>query len=296
MRAQALERRLAGAGLQRLHVAHDLQVDDRLGRLGGLAAAAAVVLDRALQVVDGVQVGVGEVGHAGLDVARHRQIEQQHRLVLARAQRLLDLGPCHHRLARGGGREHHVGLVQVALQFAQRQRHATVAAGQFLRVGEGAVGDQQTPHAALAEMLGGQLDGLAGADQQHGGFAEPGEGTLRQAHRGGGDRDRIGAHAGVGARALGHREGLLEQAVQAAAHRPMFACQRPGVLHLAEDLRLAQHHRVQPGGDPEQVPHRVRVLVLVQIAVQTGGMRVQPVGQVLRIAGDGVQLGAVAGG
>ena len=33
--------------------------------------------------------------------------------------------------------------------------------------------------------------------------------------------------------------------------------QREGVLHLAEDLRLAEHHRVEAGGDAEGVAHGV---------------------------------------
>ena len=39
-------------------------------------------------------------------------------------------------------------------------------------------------------------------------------------------------------------------AASARAHR---------VLHLAEDLRLAQHHRVEPAGDAERVAHRLLV-------------------------------------
>ena len=73
----------------------------------------------------------------------------------------------------------------------------------------------------------------------------------------------------------------------------------PGVLHLAEDLRLAQHQRIQPGGDAEQVAHRVGVGVPVEIGVQVAGivrMRGQPVGQrAAVVVGDGVELGAVAG-
>ena len=42
----------------------------------------------------------------------------------------------------------------------------------------------------------------------------------------------------------------------------------PGLLHLAEDLRLAQHQRVQPGGDAEQVAHGVGVVVPVQVGMQ----------------------------
>src|SRR5690606_33241406 len=129
VRSQALERRVAGAGGEHLGIARDLQVDDRLGRVRGLAPALAVVLDRALQVVDGVEERVLERGHVRLDVARHGQVDQQHRPVAARGQGGGDLRPRQDRRAAGGGREHDVGQEQVAVEFVQRQRHAAVARG-----------------------------------------------------------------------------------------------------------------------------------------------------------------------
>src|SRR3546814_11302633 len=52
------------------------------------------------------------------------------------------------------------------------------------------------------------------------------------------------------------------------AQRAGLARRGPGMLDLAEDLRLAQHQRVEPGRDPEQVPHRVAVPVVVEVGVQ----------------------------
>ena len=258
-------------------------------------AAAAVVFHRTFQVVHGVQVGVVEHRHAGLDVARHGQVEQQHGLAPARGQRRLDLDQAQHRLAAGGGREHHVGLGQVAVQFLQRQGVAAVAAGQVLGVGQGTVGHQQPAHAPLGQVPGGQFDGFAGTDQQHGRIGQAGKGVLRQAHGGGRHRHRVDPDPGVGARALGHREGLLEQPVQAVAQGAVLARQRPGVLHLPQDLWLAQHHRIEPGGDPEQVAHRVGVVVPVQVGRQALGVAVHPAGQGVAVARHRVDLCAVAG-
>ena len=184
----------------------------------------------------------------------------------------------------------------VTVQFGQRQGHAAMAAGQFLRVGQGAVGDQQPPHLAFTQVPCSQFDGLAGTDQQHGGIVQPGERVLCRAHGRRGHRHRVGADLGIGPRTLGHREGLLEQAVRALAEQAMVARGRPGVLHLAEDLRFAQHHRVQPGGDPEQVAHSLGIGMLVQIALQVAGPAAQPLVQRLCRLGHGVQFGAVAGG
>src|SRR5690606_37909060 len=99
---------------------------------------------------------------------------------------------------------------------------------------------------------------------------------------------RAVADAGFGARALGGDEGALEQAVELRAQRAGAARGGPGMLDLAEDLRLAQYQRVQAGRDPEQVPHRVAVAVAIEVGVQglprTGPvtrarMRGQPVGE-----------------
>ncbi len=41
-----------------------------------------------------------------------------------------------------------------------------------------------------------------------------------------------------------------------------------GFFHLPEDLRLAQHHRVEAAGDAERVPHGIHVRQHVRVAVQ----------------------------
>ena len=277
-----------------------MDLDDRLGLFGGVAAGGAVVLDLPFQVVDRVQEHVAQAGHVVGDVARHRQVQQQHGAMPALAQRVFHLRAVQDRRARGGGGNHHVGLGQVPVQFFQRQGDAAVAAGQVLRVGEGAVGHQQAAHLAGDQVAGHQFDGLAGADQQHVGFVQPGERFLRQPHRGGRHADRVAADGGLGAGALGGGEGLLEGAVQRAAEAAGAARVAPGLLHLAEDLRLAQHQRVQPGRHPEQVAHRVGLVVAIQVGVQVvaGALLAgQPVGQRIgAVVAAGVDLGAVAGG
>src|SRR5690606_33991265 len=132
-----------GTGGGRLHEPGALDVNDRLGLDRGLASAAAVVFDRALQVVHRGQEDVVDPRDVGGDVARLREVQQQHRPVPTLGQRLLHLRAVQYRLPAGGGRQHHVGLAQVLVEFGQRQGNATVAAGQFLRVRERAVGDQQ---------------------------------------------------------------------------------------------------------------------------------------------------------
>ena len=61
----------------------------------------------------------------------------------------------------------------------------------------------------------------------------------------------------VRAHFLRHRERALEQLVQQRAERAGRLGRAHRLLHLAEDLRLAQHHRVEAGGDAERVAHRL---------------------------------------
>jgi hypothetical protein len=72
-----------------------------------------------------------------------------------------------------------------------------------------------------------------------------------------------------------------------------------GVLDLAEDLRLADHHRVEPAGHPEHVADRVALRVGIQVGRDLGERETvkarQPVGRVLRLLGRKVEFGAVAG-
>jgi hypothetical protein len=51
---------------------------------------------------------------------------------------------------------------------------------------------------------------------------------------------------------LGDRERALEQLVQRAAERARLVGLAHRLLHLAQDLRLAEHHRVEAGGDAER--------------------------------------------
>ncbi len=270
--------------------------------LRGGGARAAVVVDHLAQVVDAVQVDVGQFAHAGLDVARHRDVDHEHRPAFARRHRMLDHGAGHDRLARGGGGNHDVGFGQMLRQVGQRDRVTAVAAGQLLRGFQRAVGDDDPARLLFGEVARGQFDGVAGADQQHAGLLEVGKHLLGQAHRGERDRHRVRADAGVGAHALGHREGVLQQPVHRRLQCLRPACQLVGVLHLAEDLRLAQHHRVQPGGDAEHVAYRVVFIVPIQELIQFAGsqmmMTTQPrLRDVLRARRHAdIQLGAVAGG
>ncbi len=163
-----------------------------------------------------------------------------------------------------------------------------------------AVGDGQLPRPLRGEVRGAEFDHFAGADEEDFLFRQAVEDARRKMHRRGGHGNRVGADRGGRADFLGHREGALEQLAQQRADGSGFFGNARRLLHLAEDLRLAQHHRIQPRRDAEHVAHGFLLRMLVKIGLDLlRRQRVifgQPVRRTLRVFGRAIQLGAVAGG
>ena len=63
--------------------------------------------------------------------------------------------------------------------------------------------------------------------------------------------------------------------MQQRAQRAGLVGRAHRVFHLAQDLRLAQHHGIQAAGHAERMAHGIVVLVAVQVRAQGRGF--QPV-------------------
>ena len=119
-----------------------------------------------------------------------------------------------------------------------------------------------------------------------------------------GDERRGGAvDVGLGVRALADAQRLLEEHVEGGSDGAELLADPQRVAGLAEDLALADDHRVEPGGDVEEVGDRAVVVVDVEVGHQRLG---RLTGAVDEQAGDlldaaveavdvGVDLEAVAG-
>jgi hypothetical protein len=94
--------------------------------------------------------------------------------------------------------------------------------------------------------------------------------------------------------------------VQGVAQGPGFVGLAHRLLHLAEDLRLAEHHRIEAARHAKGMPRDARILHHVSVveqvlradAADTGEPVDRRPHQLARLArvGGAVQLGAVAGG
>ena len=123
--------------------------------------------------------------------------------------------------------------------------------------------------ALRAQVLRGQRADLAGADDQHAAPVEAAEDLPRQRDRGEADRHRAFAERGFGAHALADAERPVEQLAEQRPGAAALGGRLERVLHLAEDLRLADDQRIEAGGDAEQMRDRGVVLVARTGAAET---------------------------
>ena len=249
-----------------------------------------------------VKEHVAQARHFRLDIARHGQVDHEHRLVAARFDGPFDQALADQRQGGCGARNDNVELGQQIRQLGQADRFAVEAGGKRLATVHGAVGDRDRARVLRREVRGAQLDHFTGADEQHVLVGDAVENALRQAHRGSGHRHAVRADFRRAAHFLGDGKAALEQLVQIGAEATGGIGQAYCVLHLPEDLRLAQHHRVQARRDAEGVAHGVVLRQHVQMRAQFIDIQAVVVGQEMggRVEGigrraGGVQFGAVAG-
>jgi hypothetical protein len=153
---------------------------------------------------------------------------------------------------------------------------------------------------------------VRGSQRAHGARAQDGgphAGQIPGEHLGGGrerlghDRRARGVDPGARVHPLADVQCLLRQLVQGAPDCAGRVRRSVGRPELAEDLRLADHHRLQSGRDGEKVLHRRARVVHVEVPGEFGqrqlGVPAKHGGDVRETAVEGVDdrvdLNAVAG-
>ena len=247
---------------------HPFLVDDPL-RLDRLPVALGPVhLDHAVQVIDVVEVDVAQVVDPRIQIPRHGDVDEEQGPVAALAHHRTHLLLAQDQVGRAGGADDDVHPLQFPEDLLQAHGPAVVAARQVDRPLQGAVGDNHLGHALADQVLGRQFGHLPGADEQHPLVRKVAENLARQFHRGVADGHGAGADAGFRAHPLGHGKGLVHQLVEQKTGAAALGRVAVGLLQLAENLRLANDHRVQAGGHQKQVLDRGLVEVLVDVPVQ----------------------------
>ena len=146
----------------RHHALHFLR-HDRLGVLRLLHALAQVGVDHFLQIVDVVQEDVVEIVDGGLDIARHRDIDQEHRLVAARGDDALHLVLVQDVMRRAARGDQDIHLGQHADEARILDRRALEQLRHFHRALVRAVGDEDVRRARAPQVARRQFGHLARA-------------------------------------------------------------------------------------------------------------------------------------
>ena len=183
------------------------------------------------QVVHRVEEDVVELADLALDVARHREIEHQHRAVLARLQRALDqaLADDRQRARRASSRRCRARRAAEARSFSAmarpRKRSARCCARSGVRLA-----NVMRRGCWAAKCVARELDHLARADEEHALLRDRWDRCAAASSTAAEAIDTVAAPISVSERtALRHREGALEELVQDEPQRarPPARCAPP---------------------------------------------------------------------
>ena len=193
-----------------LGLARHLGVDEGLRLPGGGAACTQVVLHHLVQVVDGEEVDVVQACYRGIDVPGHGDVHYQQGTVFAAVESRFHVGATEDGVGAARGGDDDVGFPKVGVDLVQADGVGVEVLCQFPGSRDGAVRDHHPTHTLLLQVTCDELDGLAGADEQHREVGEVGEHLACEPHGSVSHGHRILSDARVGADLLGHREGELE--------------------------------------------------------------------------------------
>src|SRR5690606_3562444 len=118
------------------------------------------------------------------------------------------------------------------------------------------------------QMHGGLLGHVPRTDDEYGATDELAEDARRQIDRDGRDARRPSCDFGFAAYPFGALDRERHASIEHGADRPALLGLRVGGLHLAEDLRLADHHRLEAGGDAKNVPRGVGLRSREDVALE----------------------------
>ena len=199
-----------------------------------------------------------------VDVTGQREVDEGQRTRGTRAGGG-DLGEPDQRLGRPGAGDDHVGLDELGAEGRQRQRGGGVLGRETVGASGRAVEHRDPRGSAAGEVGDRERRHRTGADDDGPGTRELDAAALQRGtdQGGGGAIDRR-----LGVRTLADPQRLLEEGVEGRADAAVLLALAQRLAGLAEDLSLADHHRVETGGHLEEVGDRAVVVVDVEVRQQ----------------------------
>ena len=162
-------------------------VDQGFSGIGLHQALTAVFLDDGAEVIDAVQVNVGQLPDLRFDIPGHGDIDHEDGPVATPPDGRLHRALADHRQGAASRGDDDVVVAKRLRHGTQLRRQGAEAGGQGLGVGDGPVGDGHAADALLGKVFGHPLDGVASAEQQRPLVGQVGEDLLGHGHRRVGD-------------------------------------------------------------------------------------------------------------
>ena len=275
-------------------------VDDGLRLRDGSMAGVQAFLHDLAEIIHTVEEHVIQFGDLRLDVAWHREVDHQNRSMAARLDRAFDHSLAQDRQRAGRAGDYDVVQGKLLGQVVQRDCATLEAAGKLFAALDRTIGESHFARLLCGKVGRAQFDHFTRADKEYLLLGDARVNALGNLDRRRRHRHGAGADVGPGAHLLRHRKRGLEQLVQ---HRAECAGVLGGfhrVLHLAEDLRLADHHRIEPARHAEGVGHRALARQRIKERLQGRSLQMmearKPVDRADGLGRAAINLGAITGG
>ncbi len=257
----------------------DLALDQALRGRGFLPSLAQVGVGHRLQVVEVVEEDARQARNRGVDVAGHRDVDEEERPLAALGAGRLHVGARDDEAGGSRPADHDVGPGQLGAERLEGRRPAAQSGRELLGLLERAPAQDGGPRPVAHQVPGRQLAHLARPHQEDVALAKLAEDLQRQLHRHRGDRDRVPADTGLAAHSLGGGDRPVAKCVQDRPQRPRLLRNLVGLLHLPEDLGLTEHHGIEAGRHPERVVHGRVALQPVEGRLDLGERTVVELGE-----------------
>src|SRR5215467_10505357 len=132
--------------------AFDLVLNNAFRALGFLLSSLNMGGDRLLQIIDVVDENSVQLVHLGIDIARHRDIYEEHGAIPATTEKQLPMLALEDGHRRSGGSNNDVRSFTMLVQIVEANRAPAEPFRHGLRPIVGAVGDKYRSRAASDQM------------------------------------------------------------------------------------------------------------------------------------------------
>ena len=213
------------------------------------------------------QLDAGQVGHGRVDVVRQRQVDDRERAASGACGRARDRRRRQDHAGGAGAGHQHVGGGDLVRDVVERdrcgRRTARRGARRWPRCGWRRPCRRAPRRATVATARPAIAPGADDDDALAGERADVRRSARSSATETSDGRGPV--DVGLGVRPLADAQRLLEQRVEGGADGAALLADPQRLAGLAEDLALADDHRVEAGGDVEQVGDRAVVVVDVEV-------------------------------